>query len=142
MGHVDLEYALLADHAEVVSGKLYLMGGGWDVLQSRQAPIPLRFSVALGVRVGWDETNQVFPVTVRVEDDDGAVHARAQGSVSVGRPPSLPPGWSQLAKLAVTFSISLPRFGGYRVLVEVGEGSSVHRRSLPFRVVPAGSPTA
>lgn len=138
---MQLEYALLADHAEVVNGKLYLMGGGWDVLQSRQEPVPLRFAVALGVRVGWDETNRVIPVTVRVEDDDGAVHAQAQGTVSVGRPPTLPPGWSQLAKLAVTFSIALPRFGGYRVVVEVGDEDTAERRALPFRVLPAGTPT-
>lgn len=42
---MEFDYALLADHAEVINGKLYLMGGGWDVRQAPQAPARAQFAV-------------------------------------------------------------------------------------------------
>jgi len=45
---MEFDYALLADHAEVINGKLYLMGGGWDVRHAPQAPARAQFAVALG----------------------------------------------------------------------------------------------
>jgi len=137
---VDIEFALVADFAEVIAGKLYLMGGGWDTLHVSSVPASIRFAVALGVRVEWDETNRQVPIRVTVEDDDGAVYARAEGTVAVGRPPDLPPGSPQVAKLALVLGLSLPHFGGYRVLVAAGEGANERVRSLPFRLAraPAG----
>jgi hypothetical protein len=134
---MDLDFALVADYAEVIAGKLYLMGGGWDTLHVPNVPAAIRFAVALGVRFEWDETNRQVPIRVTVEDDDGAAYARAEGSVSVGRPPDLPPGSPQVAKLALVLGLSLPRYGGYRVLVTAGEGEAERTRSLPFRLVRA-----
>lgn len=132
---MDIEFALVADAAEVVAGKLYLLGGGWDTYHAPTLPAPVRLAVALGVRVEWEETNRSIPVRIAVEDDDGAPFAHVDGAVSVGRPPTLPPGSAQVAKLAVNFSLSLPQYGGYRVLVAVGEGEEERVRSLPFRLV-------
>lgn len=137
---MDIEFALVADHAEVIAGKLYLMGGGWDTLHSPNLPAAVRFSVALGVRIEWEETNRQIPIHVLVEDDDGAMFARADGTVSVGRPPELPAGSPQVAKLALTLGLSLPRYGGYRVLVAAGDGDGQRVRSLPFRLVRPPAP--
>ncbi len=134
---MDLDFALVADYAEVIAGKLYLMGGGWDTLHVPNVPAAVRFAVALGVRIEWEETNRQVPIRVTVEDDDGAPYARAEGSVSVGRPPDLPPGSPQVAKLALVLGVSLPQYGGYRVLVTAGEGETERTRSLPFRLVRA-----
>ncbi len=130
-----LEFAILADHAEIVNGKLYLMGGGWDTYSAAGAPLHLSLAVALGVRVGWEETNRPVPVTIRIEDDDGKELIRADGTLNVGRPPHLPPGSAQLAQMAATLPVTFAAFGGYRVRIVAGAGGEIDEVSIPFRVV-------
>jgi len=131
---MDIDYAILADHAEVVAGKLYLMGGGWDTRYVKEVPSQGRLAVALGVRFGWEETNQPTPVHITVEDDDGKQLVRAQANVNVGRPPHLPPGSTQLTQLAIALPVNFQAYGGYRVVIRAGEGDSAIERILPFRV--------
>jgi hypothetical protein len=130
---MDIEYALLADFAELVGGKLYLMGGGWDTSHAVEVPAPVRLAVAVGVRVGWEETNRNIPVRMVVEDEDGSELVRIEGAVNVGRPAQLPLGSTQLAQMAANVGVTLPRFGGYRVRVAVGEDEG-KECSLPFRL--------
>lgn len=129
-----IEYAVLADHAEIVNGKLYLMGGGWDTYNATQLPAHVRMAIAIGVRIAWEETNQPVPVRVFVEDDDGQEIVRAEGMLNVGRPPNLPPGSRQLAQMAAALPFDAPGFGGYRVRVVAGEGEQLDELAIPFRV--------
>jgi len=131
---VRIEYAVLADHAEIVNGKLYLMGGGWDTYNATQAPVHVRMAIAIGVRIEWEETNKPVPVRVHVEDDDGLEIMRAEGALNVGRPPHLPPGSGQLAQMAVTLPADIPRFGGYRIRIVAGDTEPLSELALPFRV--------
>lgn len=130
-----IEYALLADHADIAGGKLYLMGGGWDTYHAPQAPVQMRIAVALGVRVGWDETNQPVPVRVFIENDDGTEIVRVDGTLNVGRPPHLPPGTAQLAQMAVNLPTNLPEFGGYRVRITAGDPPVTDEVAIPFRTL-------
>jgi len=132
---MDIEHALIADYAEVVNGKLYLMGGGWDTTHAAQIPATIRLAVAIGVRVGWAETGQEFPVLVTVEDDDGKEFVRIQGNVNTTRAASAVPGAAQLAQIAANLPITLPAFGGYRVHISVGDADSGCDCNLPFRLV-------
>lgn len=139
---VELDYALIADHAEITGGKLYLMGGGWDTFASQRFPAAVRFAVATGVRIAWEETNRPIAVTMQLEDDDGRVVTRIQGTVQVGRPPNLLAGATQLAQIAAVLSVQVEQPGGHRVVVEArDEGQPALRRVLPFRVVPAPGAT-
>ena len=47
---------LLCDFAEAVNGKLYVMGGGWNILFAPGQPVTM--SVAAVLAVPWDRTNQ------------------------------------------------------------------------------------
>lgn len=131
---MQIDYAILAEHAEVTGNKLYLMGGGWDTMYAPEAPAQVRLVCATGVRVDWDETNIPFPVTLTVEDDDAQEVFRIAGQMQVGRPPHLPIGSTQLYQMAATMQLTLPRFDGYRVLVTVGSGDLAVRKALPFRL--------
>ncbi len=131
---MQIDYVLIADYAEIVAGKLYLMGGGWDVFRAQAVPVPVRMAVALGVRVGWEETNQPRPVQVVVDHEDGAELARIDGAVNVGRPAHLVPGSSQLTQMAANLSLNLSQFGGYRVRASGGPDKEVSL-ILPFRLV-------
>jgi hypothetical protein len=133
---VQIDYALVADYAEVSGGKLYLMGGGWDTFTVAEVPASIRMAVVAGVRVGWEETNQRIPVRIFIEDDDGKELVRIEGEVNMGRPPGLPPGSTQLSQVAANLPLTAPAHGGYRVRVVAGEGEAAQERSLPFRVVP------
>lgn len=131
---MNIEFALLADYAEIVGGKLYLMGGGWDVYHAPEAPVAMRLAIALGVRVGWDETNQAIPVNIVVVDDDAQQLAKIEGSMTTGRPPALPPGASQLSQLAANLPLTLQRFGGFRVEIAVGAPGALVEQAVAFRL--------
>ncbi|HMS60233.1 MAG TPA: hypothetical protein PKA49_15445 [Tepidiformaceae bacterium] len=137
---MDIDYALICDYAEAVNGKMYIMGAGWEMTTAPALPAAVRIAVAFGVRFGWDETNKAAPVIVRIEDDDGSELVRIEGQMNVGRPPLLPPGSTQLAQMAANVPVSVPRYGGYIVVVRAGEGADAVERRLPFRVAPVRPP--
>lgn len=132
---MEIEHAVLADYAEIVGGKLYLMGGGWDVNNVAAIPANLRIAVALGVRIEWEETDRAIPVLVAVEDDDGKEYLRMEGSLQATRASGVPEGSTQLSQLAANLPLSAPHAGGYIVRVSAGSGEAAIRRNLPFRVV-------
>lgn len=129
-----IQHALIADYAEIVNGKLYVMGGAWDIMHLREAPGAIRMAIAVGLQVDWEETNQSIPIIVYVEDDDARELARIEGQVQVGRPAALPPGSRQMAQMAVNLAINAPAFGGYRVRVLAGTGDNRVESISPFRV--------
>lgn len=131
---MEIDYLLLAEHAEVTASKLYLMGGGWDTMSVPEAPANVRLMLAAGVRVEWDETNAPVPLLVRVDDEDAQEIFRLEGQMNVGRPPNLLPGASQLSQMTFALALKLPRFGGYRVSLTVGAEAAAIRRSIPFRL--------
>jgi hypothetical protein len=90
---------LLADAAQEVHGKLYILGGGWSVTGPDVPPMAL----AIKLDVPWSDANasHVFELTLvdtdgrGVQVDDGAQGSRdvrIGGNFEVGRPPGLPPG--------------------------------------------------
>jgi hypothetical protein len=90
---------LLADAAQEILGKLYILGGGWSVTGPDVPPMAL----AIKLDVPWSDANasHEFELTlvdtdghvVRVDDElDGTREVRIAGSFEVGRPPGLPPG--------------------------------------------------
>ena len=132
---MDIEYALIADHADIASGKLYLAGGGWDQTYSQVVPARVQMGIAVGVRVGWEETNTQIPVQVIIEDDDAQQLVRVDGGVQVGRPAGLPAGSAQLAQVAMNLPVALPAFGGYRVRITAGSAEKERVVTRPFRLV-------
>ena len=77
-----LEYALVADHAEIVHGRLFLMGGGRDVFPAEKVPALLRISLAVGIRIEWAETNLAHDIVATVDDEDGKQLVRIQAGVT------------------------------------------------------------
>ncbi|MBK7127689.1 MAG: hypothetical protein IPH65_17515 [Dehalococcoidia bacterium] len=137
---MDIDYLILAEHAEVTGSKLYLMGGGWDTMNVPDAPANVRITAVAGIRVEWDETNVSLPVVVRVDDDDAQEVFRLDGQMNVGRPPQLLPGTSQLSQMTFVLQLQLKALGGYRVSLAVGPEDRQVRRSVPFRLVKAPAP--
>ena len=98
---------LLADAAQEVRGKLYILGGGWSVTGPDVPPMAL----AIKLDVPWSDANASHEFELTLVDTDGravnmtertpgsshgsshgAHEVRIEGSFEVGRPAGLPPG--------------------------------------------------
>jgi len=123
----ELEYMLLADHAEAANGKLSALGAGWTDLwrapHPPDGPPPItHFGIAVSVLVPWTETNHRHHLALRIEDEDGGSQVAAiETDLEMGRPPGLPSGSDQRAVLALNTDIQFPHPGGWRVVAQLGE---------------------
>ncbi len=136
MDPVQVEWLIVADAAQVAGGKLYLLGGGWDLVQPA-APFPYdqRIAIALSLLVPWNETNRPHALKVAVEDEDGGVLHQLDGQVEVGRPAGLQLGQAQRMQVAIEGAIRLQRSGTYVVSVTI-DGEAAGRTR--FTVAPPG----
>lgn len=86
---------LLADYAEVINNKLYIMGGGWSVVNQKTGPT----AIALKLEVPWNETNRKHSLKLELLDSDfhsvtvqtpaGELPLVINGDFEVGRPAGL-----------------------------------------------------
>ena len=96
---------VLADWAEAMNGKLYIMGGGWSIT----GPMPVPSAIALKIEVPWEETNRQHSLRLALIDDDGhevipvgnEKPIEITGKFEVGRPTGFPPGMSMDSVLAL-----------------------------------------
>jgi len=133
---MDVEWLILADGAQTMGNKLYLLGGGWDaVTVSGAFPISHHMAIAVSFRVPWAETNVKHNFEVGIEHEDGESLATIGGQFEVGRPVGIPAGSDQRSQVALDMSLELPKPGVYAILVKL-EGEDSARTH--FRVVPQG----
>lgn len=136
---MEVEWLVLADSAQVVGNKLYLLGGGWDRLTvNRQFPLDQRCAVALAVRVPWNETNQKHAFEVEVVTEEPATEApkslvKAAGQFEVGRPPGIPLGQDQRFQMALEVNLRIETPGTKTIVARV-DGQEMRR--VHFNVVP------
>lgn len=130
---------LLADSAQAVEGKLYILGGGWSEI----GPEPSPSAIAAHIQVPWDRTNVNHHFRFELLDSDGRTVALGDtaddvvvidGDFEVGRPPGMKPGTPIDFPLAINVGpVPLPpgqRFE-WRLTID-GEGRDDWR--LPFSV--------
>jgi hypothetical protein len=89
---------MLADHAQVADGKLFISGGGWSTC----GPGPTPCSVAVIFHVPWQETNERVSFALRLIDEDGravmqpgaqdGLPVQVNGHFEARRPPGMTPG--------------------------------------------------
>lgn len=127
---------LLCDAAAESGGKLYILGGGWSVVQAPGVPTPMALAIKLSIP--WDRANQSHAIKLSLLDEDGqAVElgegpVQAEGGIEVGRPPGMKPGTPLDSPFVLSFAgLALPS-GGYVWELEI-EGSVMARS--PFRVL-------
>jgi hypothetical protein len=58
---------LLADSAQAVEGKLYILGGGWSII----GPTPTPMAIAMKIEVPWTEANIAHRLRLALFDEDG-----------------------------------------------------------------------
>ena len=66
-----IETLLLADWAEAIAGKLYVMGGGFTTIAVTSFEQPYRFAIAAVLRIPRPLFGQAIPVSGRLETAAG-----------------------------------------------------------------------
>lgn len=66
-----IDFLLLADAAEVSGGKLYLLGGAWDLVQAPLFPSMTRVGIALGILFEKHEIDRIHRTVIRVSEVGG-----------------------------------------------------------------------
>ncbi len=127
------EWILVADYAEVLNGKLYTMGGGWDNLVVNSLPHSQNFAIATSFLVEWNETNYRHNVEIEFSTEDEKLIATLTAELEVGRPPGSTPGQSQRLMLAVNINHTFEALGTFVIRTKVEE-EELSR--LVFRVAP------
>jgi Family of unknown function (DUF6941) len=130
---VRVEWLILADYAEIIGGKLYLMGGGWGVLTVNTAfPHARPVGLAAAFSVPWNETNQRNTVEIEMLSDDGQTVGKVGAQFEVGRPVGIKAGQDQRFQLAANVHLKLPGPGTYVIVARI-EGQEGAR--VPFNVI-------
>ena len=136
---------LLADHAQVAEGKLYINGGGWNVI----GPGPTPFAIALYVEVPWDQTNTRHSLVLDLLDADGqpVVPPESENPIriefpplEIGRPAGVKPGTPLGVSYAVNFGPVRLEPNGHYVWQLTIDGREDDEWRLPFstRAAPSG----
>lgn len=127
---------MLADAAQQVGGKLYILGGGWS-----QTPPGHPSAVALYFQVPWDQSDDEhkFKLELLTSDGDAVLDQEGnpiaiEGGIQTGRPPGLMKG----TPLDASMAVSLPPLplvpSRYEWRLTVG-GQQHEDWRLPFNVI-------
>jgi hypothetical protein len=141
---MELDYAMLADAAQVAEGKTYILGGGVSILFRSQLPAALGVTLVLQLTYERTEANSDHQLRIVVMDADGhPILPEITGEMHLGpAPEGLPRGVPLIAALTVGFP-PLPviqRNGEYAVDILL---DGRHLKRLPFAVAqPPAPPTS
>jgi hypothetical protein len=111
---------ILCDAADVVGGKLYVLGGGWNNVFAIAPEVGVTLASVLSVP--WQLTNRDLHLSVSLLNEDGELveldegeSMIAEGDLKVGRPPHARPGTPQNVPFVTPFKPTALPAGGYVV---------------------------
>jgi hypothetical protein len=133
---------MLCDSAQAVGGKLYILGGGWNIT----GPQPTPSAIAIYVEVSWDLTNVQHPWRLELLDADdqpvmvptpiGDQPLVLEGMLEVGRPVGIQPGVGIGIPLAINLApLPLAPDSRYVWRLTIAEHTEDNWR-LPFSTRP------
>ena len=128
---------ILADSAQAVGGKLYILGGGWNLTTGG---IPS--AVAVVLNVSWDMANTRHEWRLElVDSDDQPVRPPGQdeviaagGAFEIGRPAGLPIGTELISPIAINLG-PLPLEPGRYVWRLLIDGDPLETARVAFNVM-------
>jgi uncharacterized protein DUF6941 len=114
---------MLTDAAQVADGKLFVLGGGWNIKSAEPAP----FGIAMLFQVPWDQANREHTWELRLLSEDGepvnvpgsAEPVLVSGAFEVGRPPGARPGTTFNVPAAINSSPIPLTPGRYQWLLSI-----------------------
>lgn len=118
-GAIGVAAFLLADHAEAVNGKLYVIGGAFNRLYAGGSPpvVHPHLSVAAILTIPWPATGMAHTVSLTLEDADGQPMlpmGALEAGFEVSRPVGMKDGDESLVPFVFDINgLELTRFGDY-----------------------------
>lgn len=126
-----LDWAMLANYAEVREGLVFVTGGGIDTVQTAQLPATLNATILVRLLVHRTEANKPHSIELQINDEDGATVAKVQAGVMVPLRPDMPVGWDIPSMVALNIhGLQLAREGRYAIEISA---DNVHLRTLNLR---------
>jgi hypothetical protein len=132
---------LLADSAQVQSGKLFVLGGGWSVI----GPDPTPSAIAAKIDVPWNDANVKHQWQLALLSDgqpfviempEGPQPLVLEGEFEVGRPPGLRRGTPIDFALAINLGpLPLPPDSTFEWRLTI-DGETNEDWTLPFFTRP------
>jgi hypothetical protein len=123
----EIDYLLVADRAEVVNGKLYLMGGSWDRISPQQFPHRMMLGISLGVRIPFAYTDDQHTVAIELLHDDTRMIG-FEAKLATGRAPGMA-GMDMLVPMAFNIPIAIPGEGQVTLRAAI-DGHSSRRHEI------------
>jgi hypothetical protein len=138
---------MLADHAQVSDGKLFIAGGGW----SSAGPGAVPCGIALLFHVPWQRTNERTVFTLSLLDEDGRPFPdpgrpgekpiQAGGQIEAGRPAGVAPGTEINVPIAFNTVLQLPPGRRFTWVLEIdGQMDEAWRLSFATRESTPAAP--
>src|SRR5262245_4071884 len=133
---MQVEFVMLADSAQVVGGKLYVLGGAWNLYRAAAFPTQAPIALVASILVDRSEAGGRHAGRLTVADEAGIpIVPTLDWTVEVGKPEGSDPAVPQRSLLAVNTGIQLPRAGRYSFTVSAGTAS----RSVWFDAIFVGT---
>lgn len=144
--------AVLCDSAVTAEGKIYVQGGGWNMLSPPAFPAQLpRIGLAVCVSVPYTATNHNHTLEITLESEDGEVVSvgppssdpidpasvprpgKITAQFNMGRPPILQAGDAQTMPFAVNVDgLMLASPGAYAFVIKIDD---TEMERLAFRAI-------
>lgn len=132
-----VEYLIPADAVEAFGGKLYLMGGGWDQMYILDLARPAPLSLALGVVVPWNETDEDHVLTLSIDDPENRpIENPFTLTFRTGRSPTMERGADSHVPFAVKGEFTFPSYATYTIRAAI-DGRVDEAKATAFTVRPA-----
>lgn len=139
-----VDVALLADAVQASRGKLFVLGGGWDVLTVRSLPARHpSMGIGLRVRIPWGWPGDTVRLDVELQDEDGksVLPGSLSAPVPVRRPDHLPEGQDVTLVRALTFTNVVFRTeGAYSFVISI-DGQVTERLRFLVHVRSSDQPS-
>ena len=138
---MELDFAFLADAADVSMGKLFVLGGAFDTIHVQAFPAthPV-LAVVLRLLLGPLDLDRKHELQILLLDADGKHIASANGELTMPKAPGSPPGWKQNVILPLRFfNVPFKEEGHYSIEI-LADGKMA--KAIPLRVILAPSPAA
>ena len=136
---MEVDFALLADAADAVNGKLYLVGGAFDTIWAQQTPLMYpKLSLALRLLFSPAELGRKHKLEIRIMNEDGKnVAPPIAGELEVQKNSNLPKGWRQGFLTVMNFAnLNFSNFGDYTFELVM---NNTGIKSIPLRIAPPAS---
>jgi hypothetical protein len=134
------DFLIMADKAEAINGKLYMIGGGFDQVAAPGLPGMAAFDIAFGFLVDYHETNEPHEFSLQLKDaDDNVVLPPLAGRIEVGRPAGMDPGQEQRVIVVFRGPFPLQAVGNFK-WVPTLDGEEGPATRFRVSVAPAAGP--